>query len=42
MSGKEKESKVKEITARQILEARIVNEVEQLAPGQSLIYKLPE
>ena len=49
MFGKKNEPKVKEPSPREIAEKRIkedVNritiEVEQLAPGQTLIYKLPE
>jgi len=42
MFGKKKEPKVKGPSPREILMNRIVGEVEQLAPGQSLIYKLPE
>ncbi len=42
MSGIKKEEKVKEQTKRQLMVGRIASEVEQLAPGQSLIYKLPE
>ncbi len=42
MFGKKKEPKVKKLSPKQILMNRIVGEVEQLAPGQSLIYKLPE
>ncbi len=42
MSGIKKEEKVKEQTKRQLMVGRIASEVEQLTPGQSLIYKLPE
>jgi len=42
MFGRNKKPKVKDPSPREILMNRIVGEVEQLAPGQSLIYKLPE
>jgi hypothetical protein len=45
MFGKKKEEgkgKVKEPTRRELLVGRIASEVEQLTPGQSLIYKLPK
>ena len=42
MFGEKKESKVKEPSPREILADRIKGEAEELAPGQSLIYKLPE
>ncbi len=43
MFGKKKtKEKPKEVTHREQLTARIASEVEQLTPGQSLIYKLPE
>ena len=42
MFGKKKEPKVKEPSEKEILAARIANEVEQLTQGQSLIYKLPQ
>lgn len=47
MFGRKKEpevgkSKVKQLHPRQIVENRITEEVEKLAPGETLIYKLPE
>jgi hypothetical protein len=40
--GKKKEPEAKQPTAREILAARISDEIEQLQPGQILTYKLPE
>lgn len=42
MFGRKKEPKVKEPSPREILMNQIADEVQKLAPGQSLIYKLPE
>lgn len=42
MFGKKKEPKTKELSLREVASNRITSEVEQLAPGQALIYKLPE
>lgn len=42
MFGKKKEPKVKEPSQKEILMTRISDEVEQLASGQALIYRLPE
>ncbi len=42
MFGKKKEPRVKEPSPREILINRIEEEIEKLASGQTLIYKLPE
>ena len=42
MFGKKKEPEVKEPSKRDILTAHIAGEIEQLAQGQTLVYKLPE
>jgi hypothetical protein len=42
MFGKKSETKEKGPSQKDILTSRIVGEVEQLTPGQTLTYKLPE
>jgi len=42
MFGKGKDKKAKPASAREATTNTIIQEVEQLAPGQQLIYKLPE
>lgn len=42
MFGKKKESDKKEQDPREIIKNRIVEELQQLEPGQHLVYKKPE